>query len=71
MKAALESLSKIGAELYQAAQAAQAAGAAGAAEPAAAAAADGAGGEAQPKPTKKSEGKVVDADVEIVDDEKK
>jgi len=45
MKAALESLSKIGAELYQAAQAA---GAAGAAEPAAAA--DGAGGEAQPKP---------------------
>ena len=66
MKAALESLSKIGAELYQAAQAA---GAAGAAEPAAAA--DGAGGEAQPKPTKKSEGKVVDADVEIVDDEKK
>jgi molecular chaperone DnaK len=69
MKAALESLSKIGAELYQAAQAAQAAGAAGAAEPAAAA--DGAGGEAQPKPAKKSEGKVVDADVEIVDDEKK
>jgi molecular chaperone DnaK len=66
MKAALESLSKIGAELYQAAQAA---GAAGAAEPAAAA--DGAGGEAQPKPAKKSEGKVVDADVEIVDDEKK
>lgn len=66
MKAALESLSKIGAELYQAAQAA---GAAGAAEPAAAA--DGAGGEAEPKPAKKSEGKVVDADVEIVDDEKK
>lgn len=66
MKAALESLSKIGAELYQAAQAA---GAAGAAEPAAAA--DGTGGEAQPKPAKKSEGKVVDADVEIVDDEKK
>ena len=66
MKAALESLSKIGAELYQAAQAA---GPAGAAEPAAAA--DGAAGEAEPKPAKKSEGKVVDADVEIVDDEKK
>ncbi len=62
MKAALESLSKIGAELYQAAQAA---GAAGAAEAA------GAGAEAEPKPAKKSEGKVVDADVEIVDDEKK
>ena len=66
MKAALESLSKIGAELYQAAQAA---GAAGAADPAADAA--GAGAEAEPKPAKKSEGKVVDADVEIVDDEKK
>ena len=66
MKAALESLSKIGAELYQAAQAA---GAAGAADPAAQAA--GAGAEAEPKPAKKSEGKVVDADVEIVDDEKK
>ena len=66
MKAALESLSKIGAELYQAAQAA---GAAGAADPAAEAA--GAGAEAEPKPAKKSEGKVVDADVEIVDDEKK
>ncbi len=64
MKAALESLSKIGAELYQAAQAA---GAAGAADPAAQAA----GAEAEPKPAKKSEGKVVDADVEIVDDEKK
>ncbi len=69
MKAALESLSKIGAELYQAAQAAGAAGAAGAADPAAEAA--GAGAEAEPKPAKKSEGKVVDADVEIVDDEKK
>ena len=66
MKAALESLSKIGAELYQAAQAA---GAAGAADPAAEAA--GAGAEAEPNPAKKSEGKVVDADVEIVDDEKK
>ena len=66
MKAALESLSKIGAELYQAAQAA---GAAGAAEPEDEAA--GAGAEAEPKSAKKSEGKVVDADVEIVDDVKK
>ncbi|MEI7798862.1 MAG: molecular chaperone DnaK [Opitutaceae bacterium] len=66
MKAALESLSKIGAELYQAAQAA---GAGAAADPATEAA--GAGAEAEPKPAKKSEGKVVDADVEIVDDEKK
>jgi molecular chaperone DnaK len=66
MKASLESLSKIGAELYQAAQAA---GAAGAADPAAEAA--GADSAAEPKPAKKSEGKVVDADVEIVDDEKK
>ncbi len=66
MKASLESLSKIGAELYQAAQAA---GAGAAADPATEAA--GAGAEAEPKPAKKSEGKVVDADVEIVDDEKK
>jgi molecular chaperone DnaK len=64
MKAALETLTKIGAELYQQAQAASAAGAA----PEAA----GADGPApEPKAAKKSEGKVVDADVEIVDDEKK
>ena len=73
MKAALENLSKIGAELYQQAQAA---GAAGAAPEGVAPGADaGAGGPAsEPKAAKKSsaqDGKVVDADVEIVDDEKK
>ncbi len=65
MKAALETLSKIGAELYQQAQAAAAAGAAPGAAPQGDAAAD------QPKAAKKTEGKVVDADVEIVDEEKK
>ncbi|RXK52809.1 molecular chaperone DnaK [Oleiharenicola lentus] len=68
MKAALENLQKVGAELYQQAQAAQAAagaqpGAEPEPEPAAAA--------AEPKKAKKADGKVVDADVEIVDDEKK
>jgi molecular chaperone DnaK len=62
MKAALENLQKVGAEIYQQAQAA--AGAAGAApgadEPA-----------SEPKPAKKAGGKVVDADVEIVDEDKK
>ncbi len=65
MKAALENLQKVGAELYQQAQAAQAAAGgaqAGAAE---------AGPSAEPKAAKKADGKVVDADVEIVDDEKK
>jgi molecular chaperone DnaK len=67
MKAALENLQKVGAELYQQAQAAQAA--AGGAQPGAASTeADPA---AEPKTAKKAEGKVVDADVEIVDDEKK
>ncbi|MBL9217182.1 MAG: molecular chaperone DnaK [Opitutaceae bacterium] len=66
MKAALENLSKIGAELYQQAQAAQAA--AGAAPDATT---TEAGPTAEPKAAKKAEGKVVDADVEIVDDEKK
>jgi len=65
MKAALENLSKIGAEFYAEAQAAaQAAGAAGAPE----------GGEADAgkKPEKKTEKKadVVDADFEVVDEEK-
>ena len=66
MKASLENLSKIGAELYQQAQAAQAAGAQPGAAPEA-------GGEqpSEPKSAKKTEGKVVDADVEIVDEEKK
>jgi molecular chaperone DnaK len=65
MKTALENLSKVGAELYQAAQAAQAAGA----QPGATTDASEAAG---PKAAKKQpEGKVVDADVEIVDDEKK
>jgi len=66
MKAALETLSKIGAELYQAAQAA---GAAAGATPEGGAAAGGPAPE--PKAAKKAEGKVVDADVEIVDEEKK
>ena len=73
MKTALENLSKIGAELYQQAQAAGAAGAAPEGAPGAAEAA-GAGASEQPKAAKKSssqDGKVVDADVEIVDDEKK
>ncbi len=66
MKAALENLSKVGAELYQAAQAAQAAASA---QPGAA---TDAGEASEPKAAKKQpEGKVVDADVEIVDDEKK
>ncbi len=66
MKASLENLSKIGAELYQQAQAAQAA--AGASP---GATTTEAGPSAEPKAAKKAEGKVVDADVEIVDDEKK
>ena len=66
MKAALENLSKIGAELYQQAQAAQAAAGA---QPGATT--TEAGPTAEPKAAKKAEGKVVDADVEIVDDEKK
>ena len=70
MKAALENLQKIGAELYQQAQAAQAA--AGGAQPGAAEPAS-AGGNAstEPKKAKKADGKVVDADVEIVDEDKK
>jgi molecular chaperone DnaK len=70
MKAALESLSKIGAELYQQAQAAGAAGAAPEGQPGPAEAGTASGS----KTTKKAaaqDGKVVDADVEIVDDEKK
>jgi molecular chaperone DnaK len=66
MKGAMENLQKIGAELYQQAQAA--AGAAGA-QPEGAAP-----GESEPKAADKSAGqdaKVVDADVEIVDDAKK
>ena len=65
MKAALENLSKIGAELYQQTQAAQAAAGA---QPGAA---PESGPAAEPKAAKKTEGKVVDADVEIVDEEKK
>ena len=66
MKAALENLQKVGAELYQQAQAAQAAAGA---QPGATS--SEAGPSAEPKAAKKTEGKVVDADVEIVDDEKK
>ncbi|MDP2138708.1 MAG: Hsp70 family protein, partial [Candidatus Didemnitutus sp.] len=63
MKAALENLQKIGAELYQQAQAA---GATAEAQP-------GPDGQepTEPKPAKKSDPKIVDADVEIVDEEKK
>jgi len=62
MKSALDSLSKVGAEFYADVQAAaQAAQSAGAKSPA-----EDAG--AQPKPEKKAD--VVDADFEVVDDEK-
>src|SRR5688572_14306762 len=71
MKAALENLQKVGAELYQQAQAAQAASAsAGGAQPGASADSTDAAA-SEPKKAKKVEGKVVDADVEIVDEEKK
>jgi molecular chaperone DnaK len=68
MKAALENLQKIGAELYQQAQAAGAA--AGAQPNAGAESAEGAAA-SEPKKAKKADGKVVDADVEIVDEDKK
>ena len=62
MKSALDNLSKVGAELYaQAQQAAQAAGAAGADEPKAE--------EGKKKTEKKAD--VVDADFEVVDEDKK
>ncbi|HWA26268.1 MAG TPA: molecular chaperone DnaK [Lacunisphaera sp.] len=67
MKAALENLQKVGAELYQQAQAAQAAAGA---QPGADAASGG-GAASEPKKAQKADGKVVDADVEIVEDEKK
>jgi len=67
MKAALENLQKVGGELYQQAQAAQAA--AGGAAPEGAA--PNAGEASEPKKAQKADGKVVDADVEIVDEEKK
>ena len=62
MKAALDNLQKIGAELYQQAQAAQ-----GGAQPNAGA--PEASDASEPKKAKKAEGKVVDADVEIVDED--
>ena len=74
MKTALENLSKIGAELYQQAQAAGAAGAPPEGGAPGAADAGNAGASSEPKAAKKSsaqDGKVVDADVEIVDEEKK
>ncbi len=68
MKSALENLQKVGGELYQQAQAAQAAaGAQGGAAPEASAGGD----TPEPKKAQKPEGKVVDADVEIVDEDKK
>jgi molecular chaperone DnaK len=71
MKASLENLQKIGAELYQQAQAAG--GAAAGAQPNAGAesAADAGASTSEPKKAKKADGKVVDADVEIVDEDKK
>jgi molecular chaperone DnaK len=66
MKAALENLQKVGGELYQQAQAAQAA--AGASPEGAA---PEGGDTPQPKKAQPSDGKVVDADVEIVDEDKK
>ena len=68
MKAALENLQKVGAELYQQAQAA--AGAAGAADAGPQSTTTG-DASSEPKKAKKVDGKVVDADVEIVDEEKK
>lgn len=70
MKFALENLQKIGAELYQQAQAAGGA-AAGAQPNAGAESAAGASASTEPKKAKKADGKVVDADVEIVDEDKK
>ncbi len=69
MKSALENLQKVGAELYQQAQAAQAAGGASAQPEAGETAA--AGASTGPKMARKTGGKVVDADVEIVEDDKK
>jgi len=68
MKSALENLQKIGAELYQQAQAA---GAAAGAQPNAGAEAAAGAAASEPKKAKKADGKVVDADVEIVDEDKK
>jgi molecular chaperone DnaK len=70
MKGAVENLTKLGGELYaQAQQAAQAAGAAGGPAPEA----DGAGAGPSAGSSKKSDKKsdVVDADFEVVDEEKK
>ena len=65
MKASLENLQKIGAELYQAAQAA------GAAAPGGEPAPEAASGSAEPKKKTEKKADVVDADFEVVDDEKK
>jgi molecular chaperone DnaK len=70
MKAALENLQKLGAELYQQTQAAAGAAGSGAGQ-SDAGAADAGGPAPESKKAKKAEGKVVDADVEIVDEEKK
>jgi molecular chaperone DnaK len=68
MKASLENLQKIGAELYQAAQAAGAAPG-GDAGPGPSGTAEGASGPSGKKPEKKAD--VVDADFEVVDEDKK
>jgi molecular chaperone DnaK len=65
MKAALENLQKVGGELYQQAQAAAAAAGAQPGAPESETTGD------TPKKARKADGKVVDADVEIVDEERK
>jgi len=68
MKAALENLQKLGEELYKQTAAA---GAAGAGEGQSDTGPANAGPTPEPKKARPAEGKVVDADVEIVDEEKK
>ncbi|MEO7597410.1 MAG: Hsp70 family protein, partial [Opitutus sp.] len=68
MKSAMEKLSSLGGELYAEAQ--KAAAAQGAPEGAQAAGTDSGSGDAQPKKTEKK-ADVVDADFEVVDDDKK
>ena len=72
MKTALENLQKLGAELYQQTQAAAGAAGPDAGQPEAwDAGSANAGPAPEPKKARAAEGKVVDADVEIVDEEKK
>jgi len=68
MKGAMERLSKIGADLYQAAAAASPEGAAG--DPATATGGDSEAGDGSAEKAKKVDDDVVDADFEVVDDDK-